>query len=329
MAAEVPIITVELALVAIFSFTSIAPLGVPWWVPVIVVGVADGLVAALVRRVSERRRTGVWAGLAISGQELSDQQAVVIEKPRWNLTIFKVHFGHLTLKAYTKGERVLRFEAIVHHAKSARLRPQAGQVPGDHRSADRHGRPLHQHARLRRDRILARRHPRPAPRTLHTRSNQYRRDRHQHPPDSGRPCRRPRAGRRPARTHRRRVHRPSSDDHRKAPRQLQRPPGRLRPAQATRQTARPQLGCTRHYHVPEASTRTITALPTLREKVITPLLAGIRTPGRGRPPKTWTNIDRDYETIRLNMQPLLNDLGIATKATAASTTICRLPPATL
>lgn len=64
VAAEVPIITVELALVAIFSFTLIAPLGVPWWVPVIVVGVAGGLVAAL-HRVSERRRTGVWAGLAI------------------------------------------------------------------------------------------------------------------------------------------------------------------------------------------------------------------------------------------------------------------------
>ena len=41
----------------------------------------------------------------------------MIEKPRWNLTIFKVHFGHLTLKAYTKGERVLRLEAIAHHTE--------------------------------------------------------------------------------------------------------------------------------------------------------------------------------------------------------------------
>jgi len=33
------------------------------------------------------------------------------------LTVFKVHFGNLTLKAYTKGERVLRFEAIVHNTR--------------------------------------------------------------------------------------------------------------------------------------------------------------------------------------------------------------------
>ena len=51
------------------------------------------------------------------GNELSPRQAVVIEKPQYNLTIFKVHFGRLTLKAYTKGERVLRFEAIAHHTK--------------------------------------------------------------------------------------------------------------------------------------------------------------------------------------------------------------------
>ena len=50
--------------------------------------------------------------------DLSSRQAVVIERPRWNLTLFKVHFGRLTLKGYTKGEHVLRFEAIVHNTRA-------------------------------------------------------------------------------------------------------------------------------------------------------------------------------------------------------------------
>ena len=33
VAAEVPIITVEVVLAAVFSFTLIAALGIPWWVP--------------------------------------------------------------------------------------------------------------------------------------------------------------------------------------------------------------------------------------------------------------------------------------------------------
>jgi len=40
---------------------------------------------------------------------------VVVERPMYNLTVMKLHFGKLTLKAYTKGECVLRFEAIVHN----------------------------------------------------------------------------------------------------------------------------------------------------------------------------------------------------------------------
>jgi hypothetical protein len=64
MAAEVPIITVELALVAIFSFTLVAPLGVPWWVPGIVIALVAGVIATL-RRVSQRHQAGLWAGLAI------------------------------------------------------------------------------------------------------------------------------------------------------------------------------------------------------------------------------------------------------------------------
>ncbi len=64
VAAEVPIITIEIVLAALFSFTLIAPLGVPWWVPVIAVGLMGGVVVGL-RRLSERRHTGCWAGLAV------------------------------------------------------------------------------------------------------------------------------------------------------------------------------------------------------------------------------------------------------------------------
>lgn len=43
---------------------------------------------------------------------------IVVEKPAYDLIIFKIHFGKLTVKLYTKGERVLRGEAIVHNAKA-------------------------------------------------------------------------------------------------------------------------------------------------------------------------------------------------------------------
>ena len=64
VAAEVPIITVEVVLAAVFSFTLIAALGIPWWVPAIAVALMGGAVVGL-RRVSECRRTGLWAGLAV------------------------------------------------------------------------------------------------------------------------------------------------------------------------------------------------------------------------------------------------------------------------
>ena len=43
-----------------------------------------------------------------------------IETPTDDLTVFKLHFGRLTGKAYTKGERVLRFEAIAHNTADLR-----------------------------------------------------------------------------------------------------------------------------------------------------------------------------------------------------------------
>ena len=42
---------------------------------------------------------------------------VVVERPEYDLTIFKIHFGKITAKMYSKGERVLRTEVIVHNTK--------------------------------------------------------------------------------------------------------------------------------------------------------------------------------------------------------------------
>jgi hypothetical protein len=58
----------------------------------------------------------------------------VVEKPFWDLTVFKLHFGKLTAKIYSKGERVLRIEAIVHDARELRC--------GKELAASRKSRPL-------------------------------------------------------------------------------------------------------------------------------------------------------------------------------------------
>ena len=45
---------------------------------------------------------------------------VVVEKPAYDVTTFKVHYGKMTLKIYSKGERVLRIEVIVHNTREYR-----------------------------------------------------------------------------------------------------------------------------------------------------------------------------------------------------------------
>src|SRR5438034_9156865 len=50
----------------------------------------------------------------------SAEWEVAVERPTYDLTIFKLHCGKLTLKIYTKGERVLRIEVVVHNTKELR-----------------------------------------------------------------------------------------------------------------------------------------------------------------------------------------------------------------
>jgi hypothetical protein len=254
------------------------------------------------------------------GNDLSPRQAVVIEKPRWNLTIFKIHFGLLTLKAYTKGERVLRFEAIAHHTKqlgcgrtldklaqiTTRLRGTVDrftsmldcveigflpdgildQLPAPSKLAATRVGGIDLNIPRVRSALAAALALAVAPAgfTVAQFTAQVRAMTGQPPEDYS-------------------VRQGAYDLRKLRGKQLVLKPGR-----------------TRRYHVPELAARTIAALITVRDKIIAPLIAGIQTPRHGRPPKHWTSIGRDYETLRRDMKTLFTDLGITT---ALSTTTCR------
>jgi len=248
------------------------------------------------------------------GADLSPRQAVVIERPRWNLTLFKVHFGLLTLKGYTKGEHVLRFEAIVHNTRTlhtgrilknfpaivARLAAMVDRFTNMLDCVDVAFLP---------DGILDQL---PIPSQL----------------GSGRvggvDINRPRA--RAALTavlalavapdgftvgdlagKVRSLTGKNQDEF-----TVRQAAYDLRKMRAKQLVVKP--GRTRRYQVPGEAARTIAALLTLRDQVVAPIVAGIRRPGPGRPPKSRTQIDRDYETLRAGMRALFHDLAISTAA---------------
>ena len=51
---------------------------------------------------------------------------------------------------------------------------------------------------------------------------------------------------------------------------------------------------------------------------IAPIIAGVRSPRKGSKPITWTPVDRDYETLRIDLQTLFTHLGITTNQPAAA-----------
>ena len=53
----------------------------------------------------------------------------MVERPSYDLTVFKIHCGKLTLKMYSKGERVLRIEVIVHNARELRTGRKLEKFP--------------------------------------------------------------------------------------------------------------------------------------------------------------------------------------------------------
>ena len=54
---------------------------------------------------------------------------VAVERPTYDLTVFKLHCGKLTLKIYTKGERVPRIEAVAHNIREFHCGRLLGNFP--------------------------------------------------------------------------------------------------------------------------------------------------------------------------------------------------------
>jgi hypothetical protein len=252
-----------------------------------------------------------------SGGDLSPRQAVVIERPRWNLTLFKVHFGLLTLKGYTKGERVLRLEAIVHNTRTlhtgralekfpaivARLAGMVERFTGMLDCVDVAFLPdglldqLPLPTQLGATRVggvdvnkIRIRNTLAAALALAVAPDGFT------------------VAEFAAKVH-------ALTGQTAADYTLRQAAYDLRKLRGKQLVIKP--GRTHRYHVSPQAARTITGLSVLRDHVIAPILAGIGKPRPGRPPATRTRVDRDYQTLRADMRTLLEDLGLSTDTAAA------------
>ncbi len=242
-------------------------------------------------------------------------QEIVTGKPRYGLSWFRISFGRLQLKAYTKGEHVLRFEVTVHNAKELRCRrsldnfdqiitmlgAMADRFAATLDCADAGFLPdglldeLPQPAQSGAGRIAGIDLSKPRIRAALSAALALG----------------PAPGGFTVAEHAARVRQITGQDGYTA-RQAGYDLRKLRGKQLISKPGR-----TRRYHVPADSARVIAALLALRDHVIAPILAGVRSPRMGRKPKTWTANDRYYENLRVGMQTLFRHIGIDTLTAAA------------
>lgn len=237
----------------------------------------------------------------------------VVETPRYDLTWFKVTFGCLGLKAYTKGERVLRIEATCHNAAElgcgrvlerlpdvvARLKGMAERfcTTLDAASvgflADGVLDELPRPAQLGRTRVggisldqLRMRNVLGAVSALATAPKGFT------------------VAEMAAKVH-------AMTGHSHADYSVRQAAYDLRKLRAKNLVAKP--GRSRRYQVPPQALRTIVAITTFRHRVLSPLLGGVRSQRPAPRSRTWTDIEHDYENLRRDMESLFDHLGIATR----------------
>ena len=236
---------------------------------------------------------------------------VMVETPTYDLTVFKVHYGKMTLKIYTKGACVLRVEVIVHNTKEyrwGRSLPCFGEIVT--RLRDILERFLNAVGCL--DTCFV------ADETLEdlplpTKVGQTK--------VGGIDFNKPRM-RRVAEAVLALSTAPTGFTASELAQRVRAMTGEEESAYGPRRAAYDlkklrgkglvrKIGTSRRYESEPTSLRAMTALVVLREKVIRPLLAASQAPEPQNKPNNPTPIDQHYERLRVGMRDLLAALGVA------------------
>ncbi len=233
---------------------------------------------------------------------------IVVESPTYDLTVFRLHLGKLTVKLYTKGEHVLRIEVVIHNTKElhcgralskfsviiSRLQGIVNRFLNVLRAID-----VASISDAQLDTLPL------ASQVGHTRVG-------------GVDINKPRlraviesvialasapsgfsssdvAAKVQAVTHMSYTPRQAAYDLKK-----------LRGKNVVG-----KIGTSRRYETVPEGLQAVAALLVLRDKVIKPVLAGVGKPRRGPKPKDQSPIDAHYETIRVEMRNLFQTIGIA------------------
>ncbi len=236
---------------------------------------------------------------------------VVVERPTYDLTVFKIHFGKFTLKMYTKGEHVLRIEAIVHNVRATRWKRSLPKLPD---IVSRLKEMLNRFLEV----VYCVAVSYIAETTLETLSKSSRVGRARVGGiDINSPRMRAvieavtrfaaapngfRASDIAARVQELMGYSEDTYTSRKAAYDLK----KLRGKNVIR-----RVGKSRRYEMIPEGLRAVMALLVLRNKVIKPILAGAGKPRRGRKPKNQSPIDAHYEAIQLQMRTLFQLIGVA------------------
>jgi hypothetical protein len=235
----------------------------------------------------------------------------ILDRSIHNLTVFKLHFGRLTLKMYDKGERVLRIELIVNHTAELQCGKAIEKLPvilersqqiiieflSAVQAAHLSFLPAEQLESL----------------AMPTYRGQLRL--------AGVDIQKPRI-RAVAQTLIALAPQPSGFTAEQLAARVRSNQGRRLAKYNARKAAYDlrkfrgkklvhRMSNTRRYRLSQPGIRTLAALLILREKVLKPLLAGLYRPKRGRPPKNLHPLDLHYQTLQRQMLATLQYLKLA------------------